>query len=46
MSELWSWNHEKEEPSMTEAITIRIDLAMNVFQVHGVNADGAVVIRR
>ena len=31
---------------MNEAITIGIDLAKNVFQVHGVAADGTVVIRR
>lgn len=31
---------------MNEAITIGIDLAKNVFQVHGIDADGAVVIRR
>jgi len=31
---------------MKEAITIGVDLAKNVFQVHGVDATGAVVIRR
>lgn len=31
---------------MNEAITIGIDLAKNVFQVHGVAPDGTVVIRR
>lgn len=31
---------------MNEAITIGVDLAKNVFQVHGVDADGAVVVRR
>ena len=31
---------------MKEAITIGIDLAKNVFQVHGVDAEGAVVFRR
>ncbi len=31
---------------MNEAITIGVDLAKNVFQVHGVDAEGAVVIRR
>ncbi len=29
---------------MNEAITIGLDLAKNVFQVHGVDAGGAVVI--
>ncbi len=31
---------------MNEAITIGIDLAKNVFQVHGVDAEGGVVFRR
>ena len=31
---------------MKEAITIGVDLAKNVFQVHGVDAEGAVVFRR
>ena len=31
---------------MNEAITIGVDLAKNVFQVHGVDADGGVVFRR
>jgi transposase len=31
---------------MSEVITIGLDLAKNVFQVHGVDAEGAVVIRR
>ena len=31
---------------MNEAITIGLDLAKNVFQVHGVDAEGNVVIRR
>ncbi len=31
---------------MTEVITIGVDLAKNVFQVHGVNAEGSVVVRR
>ncbi len=31
---------------MNEAITIGVDLAKNVFQVHGVDAEGAVVFRR
>lgn len=31
---------------MKEAITIGVDLAKNVFQVHGVDAEGAVVVRR
>jgi len=31
---------------MMEVITIGVDLAKNVFQVHGVDAEGAVVVRR
>jgi transposase len=31
---------------MTEIVTIGIDLAKNVFQIHGVDAAGAVVVRR
>ena len=31
---------------MKEAITIGVDLAKNVFQVHSVDAAGAVVVRR
>ena len=31
---------------MNEVITIGVDLAKNVFRVHGVDAEGAVVVRR
>jgi len=31
---------------MNEGITIGVDLAKNVFQVHGVNSKGEVVVRR
>ena len=31
---------------MTDVITIGVDLAKNVFQVHGVDAEGCVVFRR
>ena len=31
---------------MNEVITIGVDLAKSVFQVHGVDAEGAVVMRR
>ncbi|MBT3764711.1 MAG: IS110 family transposase [Rhodospirillales bacterium] len=31
---------------MNEVITIGVDLAKNVFQIHGVDAEGAVIIRR
>src|SRR5579872_7238815 len=33
-------------PSMNEISTIGLDLAKNVFQIHGVDASGAVVLRR
>src|SRR3954451_6817363 len=36
----------KREPSMSEISTIGLDLAKNVFQVHGVDRSGAVVLRR
>ena len=31
---------------MDEVITIGVDLAKNVFQVHGVDAEGALVFRQ
>ncbi len=31
---------------MTEVITIGVDLAKDVYQVHGVDAEGGVVFRR
>ena len=31
---------------MNEVITIGVDLAKNVFQIHGVDAEGGVVFRR
>ncbi len=31
---------------MNEVITIGVELAKNVFQVHGVDAEGSVVVRR
>ncbi len=41
-----STNHEEEEPSMNEVSTIGVDLAKNVFQVHGVSDAGAVMISK
>src|SRR5215207_5426450 len=35
-----------EEPSMGEVTTIGLDLAKHVFQVHGVDAEGATVLRK
>lgn len=31
---------------MKQATVIGLDLAKNVFQIHGVSADGSVVLRR
>ena len=38
-------DHHLREPSVNEITTIGIDLAKHVFQVHGVGASGAVVVR-
>ncbi len=39
-------NHEQEEPTAMKITTIGLDLAKNVFQVHGIDAAGEVVVRR
>ena len=39
-------NRSKWEPSMGEVTTIGLDLAKHVFQVHGVDAEGATVLRK
>ena len=31
---------------MNDVITIGVDLAKNVFQIHGVDAEGGVIFRR
>ncbi len=31
---------------MTDVVTVGLDLAKNVFQVHGVDADGRIGLRR
>src|SRR6516162_11181956 len=44
-----SWvveNANGREPSMAEVTTIGLDLAKRVFQVHGVDAAGVVMVRR
>jgi hypothetical protein len=38
--------HDLEELSMQSASTIGLDIAKSVFQVHGIDAAGQVVIRR
>jgi transposase len=44
-----SWVAEDQlegEPSMKEVSTIGLDIAKKVFQVHGVDRTGAVMVRR
>src|SRR6188768_1990323 len=38
--------YDSEEPSMQTITAIGLDIAKSVFQVHGVDADGQVVVRR
>src|SRR3984957_1161063 len=38
--------HHPRRPSMGEITTIGLDLAKHVFQVHGIDAAGQVVVRR
>ena len=37
---------DSEEPDMQPIKTIGLDIAKSVFQVHGIDADGGVVVRR
>jgi hypothetical protein len=40
-------DHQQREPSMSEITTIGLDLAKNIFQVHGVDGTGtAIVVKR
>ena len=39
-------SHDSEELSMQTITTIGLDIAKSVFQVHGVDADCNIVIRR
>src|SRR5258708_3293835 len=39
-------DHQEWEPSMNEIRTIGLDLAKNVFQVHGADATGTTVLRK
>jgi transposase len=39
-------DHQEWEPSMNEITTIGLDLAKNVFEVHGVDATGVAVLRK
>jgi transposase len=38
-------DHQQREPSMSE-ITIGLDLAKNIFQVHGVDETGTAVVAK
>jgi transposase len=38
--------HNSEEPSMQAITTIGLDIAKSLFQAHGVDAQGKVIIRR
>jgi hypothetical protein len=38
------WPHDLEKPNMQAITTIGLDIAKSVFQVHGVAADGQVVM--
>src|SRR3954470_8624998 len=38
--------HDSQEPLMQTVTTIGLDIAKSVFQVHGIDAEGKVVIRR
>jgi hypothetical protein len=46
----WMWvllrPHHSEEPNMQAATTIGLDIAKSVFQIHGVDAAGNVIVRR
>jgi transposase len=39
-------DHEQKEPSAMNVTTIGLDLAKNVFQVHGIDEAGNVIARR
>jgi len=39
-------SHDSDEPTMQAVMTIGLDIAKSVFQVHGVDAAGNVLIRR
>jgi transposase len=39
-------DHEQKEPSAMNVTTVGLDLAKNVFQVHGIDSTGKVIVRR
>ena len=42
----WAIFHQPEEASMSTVVTIGLDLAKSVFQIHGVDDAGKAVLRR
>jgi transposase len=42
----YNWREAGRESTMTRITTIGLDIAKTVFQVHGVDAAGQVVVRR
>jgi transposase len=40
------YDHEQKEPSVMNVTTIGLDLAKTVFQIHGIDSTGDVIIRR
>src|SRR2546430_3332451 len=40
------FEHHKREASVTEVSTIGLDIAKQIFQVHGADASGVVIFRR
>jgi transposase len=38
--------HDSEEPTMQTITTIGLDIAKSVFQVHCIDAEGKVIVRR
>lgn len=46
-AKLWSLlNAHQREPSVMQVSTMGLDLAKHVFQVHGIDADGRIAVRR
>ena len=39
-------DHDSEEPAMQAVTTVGLDIVKSTFQIHGANADGAVVLRQ
>src|SRR6266545_3148079 len=39
-------SHDSEEPTMQAVTTIGLDIAKSVFQVHGIDTEGNILIRR